>query len=181
MQYANTNGSVIRSEDYWRWMIGRNYAHVIWVACQGETVRGYAFVKDHRILEIATDPAHPQALAGLAGSGSRRGSGTCLSTGDRPRARTTIPVIESFRSASGKIIDQDECEGSCSMYHVPDIDRFLTGYPARTRQPRHRRGCRASRWSWAHRSANAAGCSMSRRPFQIARRARQAQPPPPDA
>src|SRR5262249_49677154 len=55
-QYARTTGTVVRSEDYWRWMIGRRYAHVIWVACQGEAVRGYAFVKDHRILELASDP-----------------------------------------------------------------------------------------------------------------------------
>ena len=56
MQYANVTGTVIRSEEYWRWLIGRRYAHVIWVACQGDAVRGYAFVKDHRILEIASDP-----------------------------------------------------------------------------------------------------------------------------
>ncbi len=67
MQYAQVTGSVIRSEEYWRWLIGRRYAHVIWVACQGETVRGYAFVKDHKILEIASDPAHPQALRALLG------------------------------------------------------------------------------------------------------------------
>ena len=65
MQYAQVTGSVIRSEEYWRWLIGRRYAHVIWVACQGEAVRGYAFVKDHKILEIASDPAHPQALRSL--------------------------------------------------------------------------------------------------------------------
>ncbi len=39
-QYSRTTGTVARSEEYWRWMIGRKYAHVIWVACQGETVRG---------------------------------------------------------------------------------------------------------------------------------------------
>ena len=35
------------------------------------------------------------------------------------------PVIEAFRVASGKIIDQDEYEGSCSMYHIPEPERFL--------------------------------------------------------
>ena len=77
MQYARTTGTVVRSEEYWRWMIGRKYAHVIWVACQGETVRGYAFIKDHKVLEIAFDPAYPQALkcACWAGSGPRRSSG----------------------------------------------------------------------------------------------------------
>src|SRR5438477_160962 len=67
LQFAGVNGSVVRPEDYWRWVIGRRYAHVIWVACQGETVRGYAFVKDHKILEMATHPDHPQALRALLG------------------------------------------------------------------------------------------------------------------
>ena len=58
-QFVGTTGSIVRDEDYWRWMIGRRYAHVIWVACQGDTVRGYAFVKDHKILEVASHPSHP--------------------------------------------------------------------------------------------------------------------------
>ena len=123
-QYAHTNGSVVRSEDYWRWMIGRRYAHVIWVACQGETVRGYAFVKDHRILEVATDPAHPQALKALLG----RVRAEAL---ERAYPQVLVhapldhPVIEAFRQASGKIIDQEEWEGQTSMYHIPNLEKFL--------------------------------------------------------
>jgi ribosomal protein S18 acetylase RimI-like enzyme len=123
-QYARTNGSVVRSEDYWRWMIGRRYAHVIWVACQGETVRGYAFVKDHRILEIATDPAHPQALKALLG----RVRAEAL---ERAYPQVLVhapldhPVIEAFRQASGKVVDQEEWEGSTSMYHIPNLEKFL--------------------------------------------------------
>ena len=124
LQFSNITGSVIRSEDYWRWMIGRKYAHVIWVACQGETVRGYAFVKDHKILEIATDPAHPQALRALLG----RVRAEALERAYPEvivHAPSNHPVIEAFRVASGKIIDQDEYEGSCSMYHIPEPERFL--------------------------------------------------------
>ena len=123
-QYARTNGSIVRSEDYWRWMIGRRYAHVIWVACQGETVRGYAFVKDHRILEIATDPAHPQALKALLG----RVRAEAL---ERAYPQVLVhapldhPVIEAFRQSSGKVIDQEEWEGSTSMYHIPNLEKFL--------------------------------------------------------
>ena len=105
-------------------MIGRKYAHVIWVACQGETVRGYAFVKDHKILEIATDPAHPQALRALLG----RVRAEALERAYPEvivHAPSNHPVIEAFRVASGKIIDQDEYEGSCSMYHIPEPERFL--------------------------------------------------------
>jgi predicted N-acetyltransferase YhbS len=124
LQYAQTAGTVVRSEDYWRWIIGRRYAHVIWVACQGEVVRGYAFVKDHKVLEIAHHPAHPQALRALLGR---------IRSEALERAYPEVivhapidhPVLEAFRASSGKIIDQDEFDGTSSMYHIPSIDRFL--------------------------------------------------------
>jgi ribosomal protein S18 acetylase RimI-like enzyme len=123
-QYATTTGSVDRSEDYWRWIIGRRYAHVIWVACQGETVRGYAFVKDHKILEIATDPAYPQALSAILG----RVRAEAL---ERAYPEVIVyapgdhPVLEAFRQAQGRILDAEEYENSTSMYHIPDVGRFL--------------------------------------------------------
>ena len=116
MQYAQVTGTVIRSEEYWRWMIGRRYAHVIWVACQGETVRGYAFVKDHKILEIASDPAHPQALRSLLG----RVRAEAL---ERAYPQVTVhapvnhPVIEAFLSASGRLVDQDIVDGAVDVPH----------------------------------------------------------------
>jgi predicted N-acetyltransferase YhbS len=125
MQYEGVSGSVIRSEEYWRWLIGRRYAHVIWVACQGESVRGYAFVKDHRILEIASDPAYPQALRALLG----RIRAEAL---ERAYPQVTVhapsshPVIEAFQGAGGRLIDQDAIEGAYSMYHIPDPGRFLS-------------------------------------------------------
>jgi hypothetical protein len=124
MQYSQVSGTVIRSEEYWRWLIGRKYAHVIWVACQGDTVRGYAFVKDHRVLEIATDPAHPQALRALLG----RVRAEAL---ERAYPQVTVhapighPVIDAVVSASGRLIDQTGIDGSISMYHIPDLGRFL--------------------------------------------------------
>lgn len=124
MQYQTTTGTTIRSEEYWRWLIGRRYAHVIWVACQGDAVRGYAFVKDHRILEIASDPAHPQALRALLG----RVRAEAL---ERAYPEVTInapvdhPALDACRAASGKVFDQDAIDGSVSMYHVPDVGRFL--------------------------------------------------------
>ena len=124
LQYARTTGTIVRSEEYWRWMIGRRYAHVIWVACQGEAVKGYAFIKDHKILEIAYDPAYPQALRALLG----RVRAEAL---ERAYPEVTVhapadhPVIERSATASGRIIDQDAYEGTVSMYHIPDLGRFL--------------------------------------------------------
>ena len=125
MQYADTTGTVVRSEDYWRWMIGRKYAHVIWVACQGETVRGYAFVKDHKILELASPPGASRRRCGpcSAGSAPRPWSGPIPRSSSTPRSTTRC----STRSASppGKVIDQEEYDGTASMYHIPNVGRFL--------------------------------------------------------
>src|SRR5262249_18161373 len=100
------------------------YAHVIWVACQGEAVRGYAFVKDYRILEIASDPTQPQALKALLG----RVRAEAL---ERAYPQVTVhapinhPVIEAFREAGGRLIDQDIIDSNVSMYHIADLGRFL--------------------------------------------------------
>ena len=97
---------------------------MIWVACQGEAVRGYAFVKDHRVLEIATDPAHPQALRALLG----RVRAEAL---ERAYPQVIVhappdhPVIEAIRQASGKMTDLDDADGSAMMYHIPSLERFL--------------------------------------------------------
>ncbi len=123
-QYRTSTGSVVRSEDYWRWMIGRRYAHVIWVACQGEHVRGYAFVKDHKILEIAYDPAHPRALNALLG----RVRAEALERAYPQvivHAPSDHPVMEAIRESSGRVVDAEEYEGSSSLYHVPDVGGFL--------------------------------------------------------
>jgi hypothetical protein len=126
LQYAHTTGTIVRSEEYWRWMIGRKYAHVIWVACQGEAVRGYAFIKDHKVLEIACDPTYPQALRALLGrvraEALERAYPEVIVS-----APSDHPVIDAVRTASGKIIDQDAYEGTVSMYHIPDLGGFLKG------------------------------------------------------
>jgi predicted N-acetyltransferase YhbS len=125
-QYARTTGSVVRSEEYWRWIIGRRYAHVIWVACQGEAVRGYAFIKDHKVLELAFDPAYPQAMRALLG----RVRSEAL---ERAYPEVTVyapsshPVMDVIRSSSGRIIDQEAYDGTVSMYHIPELGRFLEG------------------------------------------------------
>jgi predicted N-acetyltransferase YhbS len=123
-QYAGTTGTVVRSEEYWRWMIGRRYAHVIWVACQGEAVRGYAFIKDHKILELAFDPAYPQAMRALLG----RVRAEAL---ERAYPEVTVyaprnhPVMDVVRSSSGRIIDQESFDGTVSMCHIPHLSGFL--------------------------------------------------------
>ena len=124
-QYAHTTGTVARSEEYWRWIIGRRYAHVIWVACQGEAVRGYAFIKDHKVLELAFDPSSPQAMRVLLG----RVRAEAL---ERAYPEVTVyapsnhPVMDVIRTSSGRMFDQEAYDGTVSMYHIPDPGRFLT-------------------------------------------------------
>jgi predicted N-acetyltransferase YhbS len=123
-QYAHTTGTIVRNEEYWRWMIGRKYAHVIWVACQGEAVKGYAFIKDHKVLELAYESETPQALRCLLG----RVRAEAL---ERAYPEVTIyapsdhPLIDVVRASSGRIVDQDSYEGTVSMYQLPDLGRFL--------------------------------------------------------
>jgi ribosomal protein S18 acetylase RimI-like enzyme len=75
---ANLNachGALDRSEEYWRWLIGRRAFDYISVAIEGRDrlalderasrIVGYAVVKDHHILELFTEPGHPNAAVGL--------------------------------------------------------------------------------------------------------------------
>ncbi len=178
MQFDRVTGTVKRSEEYWRWLIGRKYAHVIWVACQGETVRGYAFVKDHRVLEIASDPAHPQALRALLG----RVRAEAL---ERAYPQVTVhapighPAIEAVLSGSGRLFDQEIIDGSASMYHIPDLGQFLkAALPEFTR----RAACRWLRLATGDRHHHRRGALADpHRGEVVAGRTRQAQPSPPHA
>ena len=58
------------------------------------------------------------------------------------------PVLESFRAASGKIIDQDEYDGTSSMYHIPNIDRFLEAILPELTQRAVPVAASACPWSW---------------------------------
>ena len=89
------------------------------------------------------------------------------------------PVLDAFRQASGKVIDQEEYEGTTSMYHIPDVGRFLDGDPAgadAAGPPRRGPACPLElgltvgdrRWLLHMATAELAG------------RARQAQPAAPD-
>ena len=123
-QYAETTGTVSRTEDYWRWIIGRRYAHVIWLVTRGDATLGYAFVKDHRVLELATDPDAPEALHALMA----RVRAEAL---ERAYPDVTLhapadhPAMALLTAVGGKVVDSEQFEGQVSMYHVPDVGGFL--------------------------------------------------------
>jgi predicted N-acetyltransferase YhbS len=135
-QFARTTGTVARSEEYWRWIIGRRYAHVIWVACHGDAVRSYAFIKDHKVLELAFDPNYPQAMRVLLG----RVRAEAL---ERAYPEVTVyapsnhPAMDLIRTSTGRVIDQEAYDGTVSMYQIPDPGRFLNAIlPELTRRVR---------------------------------------------
>jgi hypothetical protein len=53
------------------------------------------------------------------------------------------PAIEAVRLAGGRVIDQEDWEGTCTMYHIPDPDRLL-----RAILPELARRARATKFTW---------------------------------
>ncbi len=59
------------------------------------------------------------------------------------------PAMAIVRESGGRVVDAEEWEGQCSMYHVPDVGGFLKVDPARPgAAARGRRGS-PCRWRWA--------------------------------
>lgn len=123
-QFQHSTGTVIRDEEYWRWMIGRRYAHVIWVACLADRVHGYAFIKDHRVLEIAYNPGQPQAmlalLARVRAEALERAYPEVIVS-----APPDHPVMSKAAAPPGRLVDQDDYDNTASMYHITDLGKFL--------------------------------------------------------
>ncbi len=124
-QFAGVNGLINRTEEYWRWMIGRKLAHAIWVVCRGEKVLGYAFVKDHRVLELASDAENPFAMEALLGrvrsEAIERAYPEVII-----HAPLSHPVMNVVREASGTIVNQEQWDGDVSMIYAPDPARLLS-------------------------------------------------------
>ncbi len=53
-------------------------------------------------------------------------------------APSNHPVMEVIRTSSGRIIDQESYDGTVSMYHIPDLGRFLQAILPGTGPPRRR-------------------------------------------
>jgi hypothetical protein len=75
-------------------------------------------------LELAFDPAYPQALQFLLG----RVRAEAL---ERAYPEVTVhapidhPAIEAVRAAAGRVYDQESVEGTVSMYHITDLKGLL--------------------------------------------------------
>ncbi len=60
-------GSVVRSESYWRWIVGMRMAQCGLGRLPCDHVKGYAFVKDHHVLEIGSDEDSQEVFKMLLG------------------------------------------------------------------------------------------------------------------
>src|SRR4029077_19102685 len=81
-------------------------------------------IKDHKVLELAFDSAYPHALRALL-------SRVRAEALERAYPEVTVyapsnhPIMDIIRVSSGRIIDQDAYDGTVSMYHIPDLGRYL--------------------------------------------------------
>ena len=135
IQFGSTTGALERSEELWRWLVARRLAHAVLVACVGETVSGYVFMKDHRVLEIAHDPAFPLALKALLGrvraEALERASPVValFAPENHPARRLAVkePPVSSSRSGplSSSGFDPADPDETTAMVRVVDPFRLL--------------------------------------------------------
>ncbi len=123
-------GPLERTEAYWRWLIGRKAFDHIFVALAGPDklelneatapIVGYAVVRQNRVVELLTDPAHPTA---------GRNFGPRLRRCDRARSAGHYPGGPASKSAAslhrrgGGRVPSPRGERSGGVYDAADRHR----------------------------------------------------------
>ncbi|MFM2094065.1 MAG: hypothetical protein RIS70_1189 [Planctomycetota bacterium] len=132
---ANTSssfGPLLRSDDYWRWLVSRRGYGNIYVAIEGrdkldldETpIIGYAVTKEGRIVEMMTDPQRPYAVAQLL----KRVCGDAIERDQdlvRLDAPPTDPLHRVFVAAGGKYRNREMDGEQVMMAKLFDPVAFL--------------------------------------------------------
>lgn len=129
---ANAYGSIIRSDDYWRWLVSRRGYDSIYVAIEGrdkldldETpIIGYAVTKPGRIVEMMTDPHRPYAIDQLL----RRVCGDAMERdidSIRLDAPPTDPLHKVFANAGGEFRHRTHDSGQVMMAKLLNPLHFL--------------------------------------------------------
>jgi GNAT superfamily N-acetyltransferase len=118
-----------RSEDYWDWLLARGACDRIFVAATGpepsdlakllETIVGYAFVRQGRIVEVVADPRRPDVARQLAARVCADASeqGEWLVRCDAPPDH---PLHTLLRSAGGRLVSQQQQGGEVFMAKLLD-------------------------------------------------------------
>ena len=118
-----------RSEDYWDWLLARGACDRIFVAATGpepadltkllETIVGYAFVRQGRIVEVVGDPRRPEVAMQLAA----RVCADASEQGDwlvRCDAPPDHPLHALLRGAGGRLVSQQQLDGEVFMAKLLD-------------------------------------------------------------
>jgi predicted N-acetyltransferase YhbS len=118
-----------RCEDYWDWLLARGACDRIFVAATGpepadlakllETIVGYAFVRQGRIVEVVGDPRRPEVVRQLAA----RVCADASEQGDwlvRCDAPPDHPLHALLRGAGGRLVSQQQLDGEVFMAKLLD-------------------------------------------------------------
>ena len=128
-QMARTHvGSVERTESYWRWIVGMRLAHAVWVACRGDHVKGYAFVKDHHVLEIGSDDDSQEVFKMLLGriraESLERAYPEILL--DVPTDHPVLSHLSEWPTAAARPASREvSAQPNCLMMRLTNIGAFL--------------------------------------------------------
>jgi predicted N-acetyltransferase YhbS len=126
---AGRTGSPQRSEEYWDWLLARGACDRIFVAATGpeptdlakllETIVGYAFVRQGRIVEVVGDPRRPEVVRQLAARVCADASeqGDWLVRCDAPPDHSLHAL---FRAAGGRLVSQQQLDGEVFMAKLLD-------------------------------------------------------------
>ncbi|MBM4003642.1 MAG: GNAT family N-acetyltransferase [Planctomycetes bacterium] len=129
---VNAYGALVRSDDYWRWLVSRRGYDSIYVVIEGrdkldldETpVIGYAVTKAGRIVEMMTDPNRPYAVGQLL----TRVCGDAIER-DIDIVRLDAPpnaqLHQVFKAAGGQFRNRPTDGGQTLMAKVLDPLDFL--------------------------------------------------------
>lgn len=128
------NGWPIRSDDYWEWLHCRQASDRAYVAIEGpepsdpnellKVIRGYAFIKDERIVELLTEPGRSDVAEQLAARACADASeqNHWQLQFDAPHDHT---LHELFTAAGGQTHRLDEAGGEVFMAKVFDPRAML--------------------------------------------------------
>jgi hypothetical protein len=143
---AGRSGWPRRSEAYWDWLLSRGACDQIFVAATVpeqndlakllESIVGYAFVRQGRIVEIVTDRRRPEVVRHLAA----RVCADASEQGDwlvRCDAPPDHPLHSLLREAGGRLVSQQQQAGEVFMAKVFDplalLRQTAAALPARAK------------------------------------------------
>jgi predicted N-acetyltransferase YhbS len=126
---AGRSGWPRRSEEYWDWLLSRGACDQVFVAATSpeqadlakllESIVGYAFVRQGRLVEVVADPRRPEVARHLAARVCADASeqGDWLVRCDAPPDHSLHALL---REAGGRLVSQQQLDGEVFMAKILD-------------------------------------------------------------